>query len=149
MSFVKTIKQVKALCIIRFRLLLNNIKSKAGIGKILGMGLAAFIMVMATASGASDILEGIYKLPYANIIAEWGLGLLVLYGIFVVFTGDLVSGHSLNTGQMSSDFNYLTTLPISPTILILTKQFERFVTDYFGILFNLALWLPYDKRNNP
>ena len=137
MALVKTIKQIRALCVIRFRLLLNNIRNKAGLGKILGMSLAAIIMVFATASGASDIIEGIYKLPYANIIAEWGIGLLVLYGIFVVFTGDLVSGHSLNTGQMSSDFNYLTTLPISPTILILTKQFERLITDYFGILFLL------------
>ena len=132
-----TLKQIKALFLIRLRLLFNTIRSKAGLGKIIGMGLAAFIMIIATASGASDILEAIFKLPFAHIIAEWCIGTLVIYAIFIVFTGDLVSGHTLNTGQMSSDFHYLSTLPISPTILILTKVFERLITDYFGILFLL------------
>lgn len=130
-------KQVIALFSVRLKLYLNNIRSKAGLGKIIGMSLAALIMVLATASAASDTLDSIYKLPFANIIAEWGIGFLALYAIFVVFTGDLVSGHTLNTGQMSSDFHYLATLPISPTVLILTKLFERLITDYFGILFLL------------
>lgn len=94
-------------------------------------------MIISTAAASSDLLEGIYKLPYAEIIAIWGIGFLILYGIFVVFTGDLVSGHTLNTGQMSSDFHYLSTLPVSPTILIFIKLFERLITDYFGILFLL------------
>ena len=132
-----TIKQIKALFYIRLRLLYNTIISKAGISKIIGFGLAALITIIATASAASDVLEGIFKLPFANIIAEWGIGTLILYGIFIVFTGDLVSGHTLNTGQMSSDFRYLSTLPIPTTILIITKLFERFITDYFGILFLL------------
>ena len=132
-----TIKQIKALFYIRLRLLYNTIISKAGISKIIGFGLACLITIIATASAASDILEGIFKLPFANIIAEWGIGTLILYGIFIVFTGDLVSGHTLNTGQMSSDFRYLSTLPIPTTILIITKLFERFITDYFGILFLL------------
>ena len=134
---MESLKQIKALFLIRLRLLYNTIRSKAGLGKIIGMGLAAFIMIIATASGASDILEAIFKLPFAHIIAEWCIGILIIYAIFVVFTGDLVSGHTLNTGQMSSDFQYLSTLPISPTILILTKVFERLITDYFGILFLL------------
>ncbi len=131
------LRQIKALYKIRLLLLLNNIKSKAGLGKIIGMGLAALVMILTTASGASDLLEGIFKLPYADIIAEWGIGLLVLYGIFIVFTGDLVSGHTLNAGQMSSDFHYLSTLPISPIIVIFVKIFDRLITDYFGILFLL------------
>ena len=130
-----TLKQIKALFIIRLRLLYNTIRSKAGISKIIGLGIAAFIMIIATASAASDLLEAIFKLPFANILAEWGIGILILYAIFVVFTGDLVSGHTLNTGQMSSDFHYLSTLPIPTTVLIITKVFERFLTDYFGILF--------------
>ena len=125
------LRQIKALYKIRLLLLLNNIKSKAGLGKIIGMGLAALVMILTTASGASDLLEGIFKLPYADIIAEWGIGLLVLYGIFIVFTGDLVSGHTLNAGQMSSDFHYLSTLPISPIIVIFVKIFDRLITDYF------------------
>ena len=136
-----TIKQIKALILIRLRLLYNTIRSKAGLGKFIGMSLAAFIMIIATASGASDILEAIFKLPYANIIAEWCIGILIVYAIFIVFTGDLVSGHTLNTGQMSSDFHYLSTLPLSPTILILTKVFERVITDYFGILFLLPAFI--------
>ena len=115
----------------------NSIFSKTGISKIIGMSLAAFVMIIGTASAASDLLAEVFKLPFSDYIARWAIGFLVLYGIFVVFTGDLVSGHTLNTGQMSSDFHYLTTLPISPTILILTKQFERLITDYFGILFLL------------
>ncbi|MBQ2592273.1 MAG: hypothetical protein II567_03220 [Candidatus Riflebacteria bacterium] len=136
-----TIKQFKALFLIRLRLLYNTIRNKAGLGKLIGMSFAAFIMIIATASGASDILEAIFKLPFANIIAEWCIGTLIIYAIFIVFTGDLVSGHTLNTGQMSSDFNYLSTLPLSPTILILTKVFERLITDYFGILFLLPAFI--------
>ena len=136
-----TIKQIKALFLIRLRLLYNTIRSKAGIGKFIGLSFAAFIMIIATASGASDILEAIFKLPFANIIAEWGIGILIIYAIFIVFTGDLVSGHTLNTGQMSSDFHYLSTLPLSPTILIITKVFERLITDYFGILFLLPAFI--------
>lgn len=136
-----TIKQFKALFLIRLRLLYNTIRSKAGLGKIIGMSFAAFIMIISTASGASDILGAIFKLPFANIIAEWCIGTLIIYAIFIVFTGDLVSGHTLNTGQMSSDFNYLSTLPLSPTILIVTKVFERLITDYFGILFLLPAFI--------
>lgn len=132
-----SLKQTKALCKIRLLLFWNNIRSKAGIGKIIGMGFAAIIMIIATASASSDLLEGIHKLPFADLLAEWAIGFLVLYAIFIVFTGDLVSGHSLNTGQMSSDFDYLSTLPVSPKILIFTKLFERLITDYFGILFLL------------
>ena len=136
-----TIKQIKALFLIRLRLIYNTIRSKAGLGKFIGMSIAAFIMIIATASGASDILEAIFKLPFANIIAEWCVGILIVYAIFIVFTGDLVSGHTLNTGQMSSDFRYLSTLPLSPTILIITKVFERLITDYFGILFLLPAFV--------
>ena len=134
---MESIKQIKALCFVRLRLLWNTLKSKSGISKIIGMGFAAILMIIATASGAYDILEAIYKLPFSNLISEWAVGLLVIYGIFVVFTGDLVSGHTLNTGQMSSDFHYLSTLPIPTTILIFIKIFERLITDYFGILFLL------------
>ena len=137
MPLKRTLKQIQALCVVKLRLLFNTIFSKSGIGKTIGIGISTLIMILATASGASDLLNEIYQLPFANLIAEWGIGFLVLYGIFVVFTGDLVSGHTLNTGQMSSDFHYLTTLPIPPTILIFTKQFERLITDYFGILFLL------------
>ena len=136
-----TLKQIKALFLIRLRLLYNTIRSKAGIGKFIGLSFAAFIMIIATASGASDILEAIFKLPFAEIIAEWCIGILIIYAIFIVFTGDLVSGHTLNTGQMSSDFHYLSTLPLSPTILIITKVFERLITDYFGILFLLPAFV--------
>ena len=111
MSLFKTINQTKALCQIRLRLLVNSILSKTGISKIIGMSLAAFVMIIGTASGASDLLGEVFKLPFSDYIARWAIGFLVLYGIFVVFTGDLVSGHTLNTGQMSSDFHYLTTLP--------------------------------------
>ena len=137
MPLSNLIKQTKALCLIRLRLLLNNLLSKAGLSKIIGICLIVLVTIIATAAGASDFLTEIFKLPFANLIAEWAIGFLVLYGIFVVFTGDLVSGHTLNTGQMSSDFHYLSTLPIPPMILVLTKQFERLITDYFGILFLL------------
>lgn len=131
------LKQIKALCGIRLRLLWNTIRSRAGLGKIIGLSFAAFIMFIFTALGASDILEGIFKLPYSNILAEWTIGLLVIFAILVVFTGDLVSGHTLNTSQMSSDFHYLSTLPIPTTVLIFIKLFEKLITDYFGILFLL------------
>ena len=138
---ISNLRQIKALCGIRLRLLWNTLRSRAGLGKIIGMSFAAFIMFIATASGASDLLQGIYQLPFANILAEWTIGLLVFYSIFIVFTGDLVSGHTLNTGQMSSDFHYLSTLPVPTTALIFIKIFEKLITDYFGILFLLPALL--------
>ena len=134
-------QQILALCNIRLRLLMNTIRSKASMGKIIGMAMAAFIMVIATASATSDLLEGIAKMPFGTLLTEWAIGFLALYAIFVVFTGDLVSGHTLNTGQMSSDLTYLSTLPIPTSILIFTKLFERLVTDYFGILFLLPAFI--------
>lgn len=134
---ISNLKQIRALCAIRLRLLWNTIRSRSGLGRIIGLSFAAFIMFIATASGASDLLQGIYQLPFANLLAEWTIGLLVFYAILIVFTGDLVSGHTLNTGQMSSDFHYLSTLPIPTTSLIFIKIFEKLITDYFGILFLL------------
>lgn len=134
---MKYLKQLKALSVIRLRLLWNTLASRAGIGKIIGMSFVILITIIATASGASDLLEAILKQPYAFLLSQWAVGLLVSFAIFIEFTGDLVSGHTLNTGQMSSDFHYLATLPIPIPILIFTKIFERIITDYFGILFLL------------
>jgi hypothetical protein len=55
-----------------------------------------------------------------------------------VLTGDMLTGHSLNAGQMSSDFSYLTTLPIPPGSLIAIKLIERMMTDYIGLLLLLT-----------
>ena len=136
---MKYLRQIKALSFIRLKLLWNTIFTKAGLGKMVGMGFAAVIMIIATSAAASDLLEVIFKLPYSNLLASWAVGIVVIFSIFVVFTGDLVSGHTLNTGQMSSDYHYLSTLPISAPILIFIKLFERIITDYFGILFLLPV----------
>lgn len=131
------VNTILPLCRIRLRLLWNTITSKAGIGKIIGMSLAAILMIISIAAASTDLIEAVTKLPFAELITEWALGLFFIYALFVVFTGDLVSGHTLNTGQMSSDFNYLSTLPISPITLLFVKLFEKLITDYFGILFLL------------
>lgn len=126
------------LCRLKLRLLVNSIKNWGSIGKILaalfGLGLAA----LAIGLGAADLVDGIAFMPLGPMLIEWLITLLVLYVVLLVFTGDLITGHSINTGQMSSDFGFLHSLPIPSISLIVVKLFERIISDYIGMTFLLS-----------
>lgn len=122
------------LCRLKIRLLLNSLKNWASAGKAFGIGISVVLTAFFINSGAADLINMLRMLPYAELLLDWLLGGMIVYVIFLVFTGDMLTGHSLNTGQMSSDFNYLQSLPVPPLGLIVVKLFERVITDYLGII---------------
>ncbi|MEW6710359.1 MAG: hypothetical protein AB1403_11105 [Candidatus Riflebacteria bacterium] len=123
---------------LKLRLLINTFINWKSAGKLLA---AVFVMLVSTYSvsaGAADLVFAMQALPFGEFLLEWVLALICLYMIIVVFTGDLLTGHSLNTGQMSSDFGYLISLPVPPLSLIGVKLLERLLTDYIGLLVLLS-----------
>lgn len=129
------------LCRLKLTLLINSLKNWASVGKAIGVGLSVIFTAVLITSGSSDLIKSLKMVPYAELMLDWMLGGIILYVIFVVFTGDLITGHSLNTGQMSSDFSYLQTLPIPPFCLIFVKLFERVITDYLGLIILFSAFL--------
>ncbi len=123
---------------LKIRLILNSFINWKSAGKI----AAAFFVIVVTshamASGAFDLVNTFAMMPFGIFILEWVLALICLYLMALVFTGDMLTGHSLNAGQMSADFAYLTTLPVPPLSLIIVKLFERMLTDYIGLLILLT-----------
>lgn len=94
-----------------------------GWGALLGSGMADFLpMARGIASSLVDSL----------------VAMILLYAVLLVVTSDLMMGHTLNWGQMSSDHGYLATLPLSPVALLAGKLFERLVTDWFAPIFLLG-----------
>ena len=138
---------LKALFRLKTRLLLNTFLNWKSVGKITTAILALCITSYVMAAGASDLVFTVQAIPFGEYLLEWILGLISLYLIIVVFTGDLLTGHSLNTGQMSSDYGYLISLPIPAPSLILIKLFERLLTDYIGLLLLLSGILGIILRN--
>lgn len=98
------------------------------------MGFTAYVM----SDAASDLISSFQIIPFGQFLLEWVLAIICIYLFVLVFTGDLLTGHSLNAGQMSSDFNFLISLPIPPLSLIIIKLFERLITDYIGLLILLT-----------
>ena len=135
------------LCRLKTRLLLNSLKSWASLGKGIGVTLSVVLTAVLITTGAADLVNSLRMVPYADIMLDWLLGGIIIYVIFVVFTGDLLTGHSLNTGQMSSDFGYLRTLPLPPISLVVVKLFERLITDYLGLIILYSAFLGIACRN--
>jgi hypothetical protein len=119
---------------LKIRLLINSFINWKSVGRVFAALLTLAITTYTISAGASDLVFAMQTLPFGDFLLEWVLALISLYLILIVFTGDLLTGHSLNTGQMSSDFAYLVSLPIPPSSLIAIKLFERLLTDYIGLL---------------
>lgn len=119
---------------LKTRLLINSFINWKSVGRVFAAALTLIITTYSVSAGAVDLVFAMQVLPFGEFLLEWVLALISLYLILIVFTGDLLTGHSLNTGQMSSDFAYLVSLPIPPSSLIAIKLFERLLTDYIGLL---------------
>ncbi|HEY9069231.1 MAG TPA: CPBP family intramembrane glutamic endopeptidase, partial [Candidatus Ozemobacteraceae bacterium] len=63
------------------------------------------------------------------------LAMALAYAVLIVFTSDILMGHTLNAGQMSTDTAFLSTLPVTPGTLLVLKLYERLVTDWMGFIF--------------
>ena len=106
--------------------------------KILFSATALILTSLLIGFGAADFIPALESLPFGQTLTPWILALALIYFIIVVFTGDMITGHSLNTGQVSSDFKFLNSLPIPPLSIIGLKLFERLATDYLGIMILLS-----------
>lgn len=127
-----------ALLRLKIRLLYNAFANWKSAGKLFAAVFVLLVTSYSMAAGASDFVFAMQAIPFGDFLLEWVLALICFYMLIIVFTGDLLTGHSLNTGQMSSDFAYLISLPVPPLSLILIKLFERMLTDYIGLLIMLS-----------
>ncbi|GAB4282420.1 MAG: hypothetical protein Kow0029_27980 [Candidatus Rifleibacteriota bacterium] len=141
MTARSSLRPVPILFRMKVRLLVNTFFNWGSSSMIMAAVFALITMIAISymmATGAQDLIAAMMEIPFGEFLLQWIIAIVGLYLITVVLTGDLITGHSLNTGQMSSDFYYLSTLPISPTALILVKLFERMLTDYIGLLLVLS-----------
>ncbi|MGM0601044.1 MAG: hypothetical protein ACQETH_14640 [Candidatus Rifleibacteriota bacterium] len=123
---------------LKTRLLINTVFNWKSAGKLIAGILAMAFTAYVMSDAASDLIASFQVIPFGQYLLEWVLAIICIYLFILVFTGDLLTGHSLNAGQMSSDFNFLISLPIPPLSLIIIKLFERLITDYIGLLILLT-----------
>lgn len=144
-SFIAT---AVPLCKVKLRILLNTLKAKLT-GKRLVLVVAAVIfLVLMVGTAISDFLNMAAGIAAEKaLLIEWIVGFIAFFGIMVVFVSDLLTGHTINAGQMSSDFDYLTTLPVPPASLFCVKTCERFASDYIGAMILLPGFLTATCRN--
>lgn len=97
--------------------------------------LAAFFLgwSLIMAFAAQDALAFFGQFAFGELLRQLLSGVLA-YLILLVFVGDLILGHTMNTGQMSSDTAYLNTLPLPPAAFLCMKLVERTITDWGGFL---------------
>lgn len=128
------LKTARVLCSLKNTLLYNQLILRAGIGKIAAFAFVVILCVWAVADFFSDASTKLLLFPFGEQLLAALFAFTILFLLFITFTGDLTSGHTINMGQMSTDFDYLQTLPIKPMSIILLKLYERLLNDYFGIL---------------
>ena len=74
------------------------------------------------------------KTWFPAVFIPWITCFLLIYGFATVFLSDLIMGHTLNWGQMSTDHRLLVTLPIPYHSLLFLKLYERLLTDITGVM---------------
>ncbi len=136
-----TFKNTYLLCTLKNRLLYNQLTSKAGIGKIIAFASVVIICIWAVSDFFAEASTKLFALPFGEQLVLVLFAFTVLFLFFVTFAGDLTSGHTINMGQMSTDFEYLQTLPLGSKSIIFLKLYERILNDYFGILITFASFM--------
>ncbi|PKL47064.1 MAG: hypothetical protein CVV42_14310 [Candidatus Riflebacteria bacterium HGW-Riflebacteria-2] len=136
------------LCRVKLRIFINTLKAKFTGKKAVLVFCAAIFLIVTIGSAVSDLFAMVDGIVGQKVLlVEWAVGFLALYAIMIVFVSDLLTGHTINAGQMSSDFDYLTTLPVSPASLFCVKTFERVASDYIGAMILLSAFLTATCRN--
>jgi len=136
------------LVIIRYksRLLFNTLISRTWSWSLPIIFILGIVWCYLSSRGAINILTFVDSLGF-GLMMRWILALILIYVLILVFSGDLILGHTINAGQMSTDFTYLTTLPLSHFSILGAKLFERMITDWLGFLFLLSGFLGIACRN--
>jgi len=138
-SFIVT---VVPLCKVKLKIFFNTLKAKLTGKRLVLVATAVIFLVLMVGTAISDFFNMIAGIAAEKaLLIEWIVGFIAFFGIMVVFVSDLLTGHTINAGQMSSDFEYLTTLPVPPASLFCVKTFERFASDYIGAMILLPGFL--------
>lgn len=123
------------LCRLKLRVIFNSFKNWASIGRLMAVSAGFFLVVFFFAIGSYDLLNELEMLPLmVHDAVNWIVGLILLYVIILVVIFDLITGHTFNTGQMSSDYSFLRTLPVQAYSILFLKLFERIAFDYIGFM---------------
>ncbi len=104
-------------------------------GKVAGPLIILFYLVcsLIIGSGIAELM-GQAKTWFPQVFLPWIACFLLIYGLITVFLSDLIIGHTLNWGQMSTDHRLLITLPITYPTLLFLKLYERLLTDITGVM---------------
>jgi hypothetical protein len=97
-------------------------------------------------SGASDLVKMLTSLASPTQIS-FLLGLVLVYCLGILTISDLFMGHTLNVGQVSTDYRFLTCLPVKATTILAAKLFERMFSNWLGIFFLLGSFLGIALRD--
>lgn len=135
------------LCRIKLRIAINTFKARVSSKKAVLIAFAIIFLVISIGLATVDLFRLVDLNGPQATIGAWLFGFVALYAIMVTFLSDLLSGHTLNVGQMNSDFDYLTTLPVTPASLLCSKVFERVITDFIGAIILLPGFLTITCRN--
>ncbi|HOY65536.1 MAG TPA: type II CAAX endopeptidase family protein [Candidatus Ozemobacteraceae bacterium] len=116
------------------RLLWNTLRAKQGFWHLLLIGLFGLCWCVFAAREAAGATKALGLLFLAEPARQL-LAMALAYAVLIVFTSDILMGHTLNAGQMSTDTAFLSTLPVTPGTLLVLKLYERLVTDWMGFIF--------------
>lgn len=141
---------VRTLISMKTRLIWNTLRARQGFWSLLVIllfGLLWCVFAAREAASATRMLSTLFLGEPARQL----LAAAIAYAFLIVFTSDILMGHTLNAGQMSTDVPFLSTLPASPGTLLVVKLYERFITDWIGfiILFSGFLGLAWPGRFTP
>jgi len=139
-----------ALIGMKTRVIWNTLRAKRGFWSLALIFLFGLVWCVFAAREAASMTRSLGMIFLAEPARQL-LSAIVAYAFLVVFTSDLLMGHTLNVGQMSTDAPYLSTLPAAPGALLAAKLYERFVTDWIGfiVLFSGFLGLAWPGGFTP
>ncbi|MBF0498786.1 MAG: CPBP family intramembrane metalloprotease [Candidatus Riflebacteria bacterium] len=129
MSMTSSISATIALIRMKMRLFWNGLRSWRWFYSTPLIVLLVVFLCFVIGQGIGGIFQSASMvIPQELVITA--LALMLVYGVILVFISDLLMGYTLNLGQMSTDHEYLCTLPISPSALLICKLFERLSVDW-------------------
>ncbi len=139
-----------ALIGMKTRVIWNTLRAKRGFWSLALIILFGLVWCVFAAREAASMTRSLGMLFLAEPARQL-LSAIIAYAFLVVFTSDLLMGHTLNVGQMSTDAPFLSTLPAAPGALLAAKLYERLVTDWIGfiVLFSGFLGLAWPGGFTP
>ncbi len=139
-----------ALIGMKTRVIWNTLLAKRGFWSLALIFLFGLVWCVFAAREAASMTRSLGMLFLAEPARQL-LSAVVAYAFLVVFTSDILMGHTLNVGQMSTDAPFLSTLPAAPGALLTAKLYERLITDWVGfiVLFSGFLGLAWPGGFTP